>query len=54
MSHDPRDEGFDEEFLVANAPDAVPAPGEVDEPVVNAEVVEENEEEAAEAPSSRT
>ncbi len=49
MSHDPRDEGFDEEFLVANTPDAVPAPGEVDEPVVNAEVVEENEEEAAEA-----
>jgi len=43
VSHDHRDEGIDEEFLVANAPDAVPAPGDVDEPVLDAEVVDEDE-----------
>ncbi|MBK5233968.1 MAG: nucleotide exchange factor GrpE [Thermoleophilia bacterium] len=49
MSHD-RDEQIDEEFLVANAPDAEPAPGvdaDASQPVVDAEVVEEGE--AAEA-----
>ena len=46
MSHD-RDEQIDEEFLVANTPDAVPAPGEVDEPVIDAKAVDESE--AAEA-----
>ena len=51
MSHDHKDEGIDEEFLVANTPDAVPASGDVDEPVVDAEVVDDvvNEDEAAEA-----
>jgi len=46
VSHD-RDEQIDEEFLVANTPDAVPAPGEVDEPVIDAKAVDESE--AAEA-----
>ncbi|MBK8294146.1 MAG: nucleotide exchange factor GrpE [Solirubrobacterales bacterium] len=49
MSHD-HDEQIDEEFLVANTPGAEPAPGVdavSDEPVVDAEVVDEGE--AAEA-----
>lgn len=46
MSHG-HDEQIDEEFLVANAPDADPAPGDADGPVVDAEVVDEAGDEAA-------
>ena len=49
MSLNHGDEGIDEEFVAVNTPDAVPAPGDVDEPVVDAEVVEGDENETAEA-----